>query len=102
MQNANRRRGAPTPRPDTAQNILNAAERLVQTRGYNGFSYADIAAQLGVTKASLHYHFASKADLGCALIERYHTAFTKALAGIDDAVAQPRRKLAGYVGLYDA
>ena len=102
MQKANRRRGAPTPRPDTAQSILDAAERLVQTRGYNGFSYADIAAELGVTKASLHYHFASKADLGCALIERYQTAFAAALAGIDETVAQPRRKLAGYVELYDA
>jgi TetR/AcrR family transcriptional regulator, transcriptional repressor for nem operon len=102
MQKANRRRRAPTSRPDTAQNILDAAERLVQTRGYNGFSYADIAAELGVTKASLHYHFASKADLGCALIERYQIAFTAALAGIDETVAQPRRKLAGYVELYDA
>ena len=48
----------------TASRILDVAERLAQTQGYNGFSYADIAAELGITKASLHYHFASKADLG--------------------------------------
>ncbi len=61
----------------TAQRILDVAERLVQSRGYNGFSYADIAGELGITKASLHYHFASKAELGEALIERYSARFTK-------------------------
>lgn len=73
-------------RPDTPQStdgILDVAERLLQTRGYNGFSYADIAADLGVTKASLHYHFATKAALGHALIERYATAFARALAAIE-------------------
>jgi AcrR family transcriptional regulator len=47
------------------------AERLVQTRGYNGFSYADVAAELNISKASLHYHFPGKAELGEALIRRY-------------------------------
>src|SRR5450432_17812 len=102
MQNANRRRAAPTPRPDTAQNILNAAEQLVQTKGYNGFSYADIAAELGVTKASLHYHFSSKAELGRALIVRYEAVFGAALKAIDQQAAKPPEKLRQYVGLYDA
>ena len=62
--------------------ILDVAERLAQTRGFNGFSYADIAAELGITKASLHYHFPSKADLGRALIERYAASFAAALADI--------------------
>ena len=43
------------------------AERLVQSRGFNGFSYADVASELGVTKASLHYHYPGKAELGEAL-----------------------------------
>ena len=38
---------------DTGRRALDVAERLVQTRGFNGFSYADIAEALGVTKASL-------------------------------------------------
>src|SRR5208282_4598313 len=63
--------------------ILNVAERLAQTRGYNGFSYADIAEELGVTKASLHYHFPSKAELGRALITRYQAVFAAALETID-------------------
>ena len=52
---------------DTPSRILDTAERLVQRRGYNGFSYADIAAELKITTASLHYHFAGKAALGTAL-----------------------------------
>src|SRR5215211_135610 len=54
-------------RTDTADRILDLAERLVQTRGFNGFSYADIASELGLTKASLHYHFPTKAELGRCL-----------------------------------
>jgi TetR/AcrR family transcriptional repressor of nem operon len=52
----------------TGAKVLDVAERLLQTRGYNGFSYADVAAELKITKASLHYHFACKAELGEALI----------------------------------
>src|SRR5580658_4119474 len=68
---------------DTAQRILDIAERLMQVRGYNGFSYADIAAAMGLTKASLHYHFPSKAELGRRLMERYTENFLAALAKID-------------------
>jgi TetR/AcrR family transcriptional repressor of nem operon len=82
--------------------ILDIAEQLAQTRGFNGFSYADIAQELLVTKASLHYHFPSKADLGRALIERYHLVFAQALAAIDQQTHKPREKLRRYVGLYDS
>ena len=54
----------------TAELILDAAQRRAQTRGFNGFSYADIAAELDVTTASIHYHFSSKAELGATLIDR--------------------------------
>jgi TetR/AcrR family transcriptional regulator, transcriptional repressor for nem operon len=84
----------------TAQRILDVAEQLVQSRGYNGFSYADIAGELGVTKASLHYHFASKAELGGALIERYSARFTEALETIDTTTSGAGAKLEAYASLY--
>ena len=59
--------------------ILDVAERLVQTRGFNGFSYADIAAEVGITKASLHYHFATKAELGRHADRALQRAFDSAL-----------------------
>ena len=85
---------------DTPQRILDVAERLVQTRGFNGFSYADIAAALNVTKASLHYHFRGKADLGASLIERYERNFATALASIDAATGDAGEKLRRYAAIY--
>src|SRR5580704_17748765 len=92
----------PTPDVPASQRILDVAEQLAQTRGFNGFSYADIAARLAVTKASLHYHFPSKTELGTALIGRYHRNFVAALAGIDASARTAGEKLARYAGLYDA
>jgi len=85
---------------DTAQRILDVAERLVQTRGFNGFSYADIAAALGITKASLHYHFRTKAVLGQRLIERYEQRFLDALVEIDGSGSDAREKLRRYAAIY--
>jgi TetR/AcrR family transcriptional regulator, transcriptional repressor for nem operon len=90
---------APRSTP-AADKILDVAEQLAQTRGFNGFSYADIAAKLNVTKASLHYHFRSKADLGRALIARYHVVFERALAVIAHGPGDARAKLLRYVELY--
>lgn len=90
-----------TGRPvGTAERMLDAAERLVQSRGFNAFSYADVAAELGVAKASLHYHFPSKAELGKALIDRYIARFARALAAIDTGNEDAPTKLQRYVSLY--
>jgi len=86
----------------TADRVLDVAERLVQTQGYNGFSYADIAARIGITKASLHYHFPTKANLGERLILRYHEAFMGALELIEESKVDPADRLRLYVGLYAA
>ena len=88
------------PTADTRTRILDVAERLVQTRGFNGFSYADVASELGIAKPSLHYHFATKADLGEALIRRYAERFTVALSSIAERPDDARRKLDAYVALY--
>lgn len=83
----------------TRTRILDIAERLVQTRGFNGFSYADIAAEVGITKASLHYHFATKAELGATLVVRYTTTFSAALQQIG-AQRGAVERLRAYVKLY--
>ena len=94
--------GVRSTRTDTADRILDLAERLVQTRGFNGFSYADVAGDLGVTKASLHYHFPTKAALGLRLIERYTEVFTAALAAIDESAPNAAAKLGAYCDIYSA
>lgn len=88
------------PSSGTSERILDIAEHLVQTRGFNGFSYADIAAELGVTKASLHYHFPSKAKLGERLVERYEQRFLEALADIDRRCDRAPDKVRAYSDIY--
>jgi TetR/AcrR family transcriptional repressor of nem operon len=84
----------------TRSRIMDVGERLVQIRGFNGFSYADVAAELSVTKASLHYYFPSKADLGEAIITRYAERFADAIATIDAELTDAPAKLAAYANLY--
>jgi TetR/AcrR family transcriptional repressor of nem operon len=85
---------------DTATRILDVAEALVQQRGFNGFSYADIAAELKITTASLHYHFAGKAALGDALIDRYSARFFEGLSKIDAGFADAHAKLQACADIY--
>lgn len=51
--------------------ILAAAKRTAQVRGYNGLNFRDLAADVGIKSASIHYYFPSKADLGAAVARRY-------------------------------
>lgn len=84
----------------TKARILDIAERLVQVCGFNGFSYGDVAAELGITRAALHYHFASKAELGEALIDRYAARFGQALDDLAAGPASAPDLLHGYARLY--
>jgi TetR/AcrR family transcriptional repressor of nem operon len=92
----------PASRIATSTRALDVAERLIQTRGYNGFSYADIAGELGVSKATLHFHHATKEHLGVAILERYRERFGKSLAEIRTRRMSVRAQLEAYVQLYAA
>jgi AcrR family transcriptional regulator len=62
-------------RTNTRRKILDLGEALIQDNGYNGFSYAHIAAQLGVRNAAVHYHFRTKDDLVVAVLRSYRDRF---------------------------
>lgn len=70
---------------ETKSELLNSAERAARRRGFDGFSYADLAADVGITKASIHHHFASKAALSVALMQRYYADLETACGEIDRA-----------------
>ncbi|AAQ60158.1 DNA-binding protein, AcrR family, includes nucleoid occlusion protein SlmA [Chromobacterium violaceum] len=84
---------------DTRKRILDLAEELLLTRGFNGFSYQHISSALGVRNAAIHYHFPKKSDLGVALIQRYRRRFQRFVdqQGEWDAA----RRLEAYFGLSD-
>ncbi|MEP3348263.1 MAG: TetR/AcrR family transcriptional regulator [Litoreibacter sp.] len=63
------------PVTDTKTALLNSAEHAARTLGFDGFSYADLAEDVGIRKASIHHHFPSKAKLSVALMQRYYETF---------------------------
>lgn len=87
---------------DTRTALLDAAQELAQTRGYNAFSYRDLSKRVGVKTASIHYWFPTKGDLGCELMSRYHSRFMEALTAIDRRRWGARRKLEAFAGLFRA
>ncbi|WP_121965458.1 TetR/AcrR family transcriptional regulator [Myroides sp. N17-2] len=54
---------------DTRTDIVNIADELIRTKGYNAFSYTDISTRLNIKNASIHYHFPTKSDLGVEVIK---------------------------------
>lgn len=69
---------------DTRTRILDLAERQMRLRGYHAVSFRDLADELGVKSASIHYHFRHKEDLGVAVVDRYAMTFAKALGDAGD------------------
>ncbi|MDY7097464.1 MAG: TetR/AcrR family transcriptional regulator [Pseudomonadota bacterium] len=87
---------------ETRIHLLNSAEHFARSRGFDAFSYADLAAEVGIRKASIHHHFPRKADLALALIERYRETFAEALGTIAARAPNAGARLAGYVRAYRA
>lgn len=85
---------------DTKTAILDTAEEMLQRRSFNSFSYSHISEQLGLRKASVHYHFASKSDLGVALIERYRERFQHWCEELRAAELSARCRIEAYVARY--
>jgi TetR/AcrR family transcriptional repressor of nem operon len=51
--------------------IMDAAQRRMQAGGFGGFSFREIAADVGIKSSSVHYHFPTKEDLAAAVIRRW-------------------------------
>jgi AcrR family transcriptional regulator len=56
---------------DMKTEIMDAAERRMQAGGFGGFSFREIAADVGIKSSSVHYHFPTKEDLAAAVIRRW-------------------------------
>ena len=84
----------------TDQRILETARALIQTRGYSAFSYADISAALGITKASIHYHFPSKAALGLEIVRQYRRLFKAGIAQQEARTNDPVALLQAYFAFH--
>lgn len=87
---------------DTKSALLASAETAARSLGFDGFSYADLAADVGIRKASIHHHFPTKANLSLELMRRYAEEFRRTRAEIDDLHSDGAARLAALIGLYRA
>lgn len=67
-----------------AVDILDAAERHMRSGGFDAVSFRELASEVGIKSASVHYHFPQKADLGEAVVHRYTEHVLAALGAPDD------------------
>ena len=81
---------------NSRETILAAARQTAQLRGYNGLNFRDLARDVGIKSASIHYYFPSKADLGAAVARRYWEDTAVALDAVSAASDDPLRSLREY------
>ena len=84
---------------NTREQLISHAQTLIRERGYNGFSYRDLAEHVGVKTASIHYHFPQKEDLLVAAVDDYTSRAMQAVRGIDESLPAQQR-LHQYAGLF--
>jgi TetR/AcrR family transcriptional repressor of nem operon len=80
---------------ETPQRLMDLAEAHIRDAGYRGFSFRDLAAELGIKSASVHHHFPTKAILAAAVVRRYADRFFTTVASRpnqtgDDAISAYR------------
>lgn len=68
----------------TRSKLLTSAEILLRTKGYAAFSYADLADDIGIKKASIHHHFPTKEGMAIAIVESHLFRIRKQLEAIND------------------
>ncbi len=88
------------PINETKEAVLDVAQELLQTRGFNAFSFRDLADRVRIKTASVHYHFPTKGELCRALIARQRELVASALAEIDAGGLDAVGKLDRYVGVF--
>lgn len=85
---------------DSVTRILNIAEARMRRVGYNAVSFRDIATEMGLKSASLHYHFPKKADLGRALVRRYSKNFIEQIETRTRDMDDPAQRVSEFVSVY--
>jgi TetR/AcrR family transcriptional repressor of nem operon len=83
-----------------ANEILACARTLLAAGGYNGFSYADISDRVRISKASIHHHFPSKAELVRTVVRLYRAEARAGMAGLEKQIASPLAQLRAYTAYW--
>ena len=86
---------------NTSDEILSCARTLIVAGGYNGFSYADIAAVVGIRKPSIHHHFPNKVDLVKALVVQHRKTTEAGVAQLRQAIPDALEQLRAYTSYWE-
>ncbi|MDR5812376.1 MULTISPECIES: TetR/AcrR family transcriptional regulator [unclassified Caballeronia] len=79
--------------------LLEHAQTLLMTRGYNAFSYRDLAELVGVKTSSIHYYFPAKEDLALEAVNAYSADLMSSVYAIDSS-APADKKLDRYAKVF--
>lgn len=85
-----------------AAEIVECARSLLAAGGYNSFSYADISESVHISKASIHHHFPSKAELVQTVVVQYREEARAGLAMMEERTPDPVAHLHAYTGFWAA
>ena len=83
-----------------ADEILEVGQELIQTVGYDGFSYRDIADRVGIKSASVHYYFPAKTDLAEAVAKQYRIEFAETVREISANTPGALERLEEFAGIF--
>ena len=85
---------------DTATRLLDAAEARMRASGYHAVSFRDLAADLGIKSASVHYYYPKKEALGAAVVDRYREDFVRVLEEALGGLSDPKDRLQAVAGAF--
>ena len=86
---------------DTREKIIQLAQQAIATRGYSAFSFRELAGELGIKSASIHYHFPTKTHLGVEVACRYRGQLQQAFDNIENGYANdPKKAIESLIAVY--
>lgn len=86
---------------ETADRILQTAHALISDLGYSAFSYADISDAVHISKASIHHHFPTKANLVVSVLKAHREKFLQSAQTLSQQVDDPLARLQAYVKYWE-
>ena len=75
------------------QRIVDAADHLFYSRGYNQTSFSDISDETGIPRGNFYYYFKTKEDILAAVVDARLSEFKDMLLSCEKATSDPLQRL---------
>lgn len=84
------------------QRIIEVADHLFYTRGYNQTSFRDISDETGIPRGNFYYYFKTKDEILDAVVDARVKAFNHMLSACDAATPDPRKRILCFTSMLSA